>query len=316
MTTQKTTPKTQNPVLMTLAGILFVSTASLFIRYAQAEASSIVIAAVRMLVASLVLVPMALVRGARHPVHLSRQEWGKGLLAGAFLALHFATWITSLEYTSIASSVVLVTTTPLWVALLSPLVLKEKIRRAVWIGLLISVVGGVIVGLGNICHLDSGGLTCQAQGLTGKAMWGNALALFGAWMAAGYMLMGRQLRKKLDTVSYTALVYGTAAALLLIVVVLRAEPVFSYPPQTYFWLLALGLVPQLLGHSLLNWALKYISAAYVSLTLLGEPIGTSILAYIFLKESPTLLEGVGAVLILLGIVVGSVRRTASRSNGA
>jgi drug/metabolite transporter (DMT)-like permease len=139
-------------------------------------------------------------------------------------------------------------------------------------------------------------------------MLGNFMALFGAWMAAGYMLMGRQLRHKLSTVSYTALVYGVAALILLVVVLIRKEPVFSYSGQTYIWLLALGVFPQLLGHSMLNWALKYISAAYVSLTLLGEPIGTIILALIFLKESPTLLEGVGAVLILIGIVIGSVNR--------
>lgn len=316
MTRHKPTPKTLHPVLATLAGIVFVSTASLFIRFAQTEASSLVIAASRLTIASLVLVPLALIRNSQAPVHLTAQEWGKGLLSGLFLALHFAAWITSLEYTSIASSVVLVTTTPLWVAILSPIVLKEKIRKAVVIGLVASVAGGVIVGLANACQWTGGELTCQAQGLTGQAMWGNALALFGAWMAAGYMLMGRQLRKKLDTVSYTALVYGTAAGILLGVVILKAEPIFSYKPETYIWLVALGLIPQLLGHSLLNWALKYISAAYVSLTLLGEPIGTSILAYIFLRESPTLLEGVGAVLILLGIVIGSVRRSATPVNAA
>jgi len=316
MTGMKSSNKTLHPVPATLAGIVFVSTASLFIRFAQAEASSIVIAAARLTIASLVLVPMALIRNCKAPVHLTWQEWGKGLLSGLFLALHFAAWITSLEYTTIASSVVLVTTTPLWVALLSPLVLQEKIRKAVWIGLVISVVGGVIVGLANACQWTGSGLTCQAQGFTGKAMWGNALALFGAWMAAGYMLMGRQLRKKLDTVSYTALVYSAAAGILLAVVLLSAEPLFSYQPETYIWLLALGLIPQLLGHSLLNWALKYISAAYVSLTLLGEPIGTSILAYLFLRESPTLLEGVGAVLILVGIVIGSIRRAAAPVNAA
>ena len=316
MSDKKSSSRTLHPILATLAGIVFVSTASLFIRFAQAEASSLVIAAARLTVASVVLVPLALVRNRKSPVHLSGQEWGKGLLSGLFLALHFASWITSLEYTSIASSVVLVTTTPLWVALLSPIVLKEKISKSVWIGLVISIAGGVIVGLANICRWDSGGLICQAEGFTGQAMWGNALALFGAWMAAGYMLMGRQLRKKLDTVSYTALVYGTAAGILLGVVILKAEPIFSYTPETYFWLLALGLIPQLLGHSILNWALKYISAAYVSLTLLGEPIGTSILAYLFLRESPTLLEGVGAVLILIGIVIGSVWRAAPSANAA
>jgi drug/metabolite transporter (DMT)-like permease len=120
--------------------------------------------------------------------------------------------------------------------------------------------------------------------------------------------MGRQLRKKLNTISYTAFVYGIAALILLALVGLRQEPVFSNSGATYLWLLALGLIPQLLGHSLFNWALKYLSAAFVSLTLLGEPIGTIILALILLKESPTLLEGVGAGLILIGIVVATLGR--------
>jgi drug/metabolite transporter (DMT)-like permease len=303
------------PVLATLAGIILVSTASIFIRFAQAEASSIVIAEARMVVASLVLIPLALIRHREDYRGLSRADWGKGILSGLFLALHFATWITSLEFTSVASSVVLVTTTPLWVALLSPLVLKEHIRKGVLIGLGIAILGGVIVGLGNAWSLETGVLVCQAQSLGRREMLGNFLALFGAWMAAGYMLMGRQLRKKLDTVPYTALVYGVAALILTAVVIVRAEPVCSYSGPTYFWLLALGIFPQLLGHSLFNWSLKYISAAYVSLTLLGEPIGTSILALILLKESPTLLEAVGAGLILLGIVIASLGRR-KRLSGA
>lgn len=296
------------PILVTLAGILLVSTASIFIRFAQMEASSIVIAAGRLVVASVILVPLALILNWQDFRSLTWREWGKGALSGVFLALHFASWITSLEYTSVASSVVLVTTTPLWVALLSPLILKERIRKWVMVGLAVSVAGGVIVGLGNACQLEAGELVCQAQSFTGNAMWGNFLALFGAWMAAGYMLMGRQLRKKLDTIPYTALVYGVAALLLLVVVLIRAEPVFSYSGETYLWLLALGIFPQLLGHSIFNWSLKYISAAYVSLTLLGEPIGTTILALIFLRETPTLLEGIGGILILIGIVLGSLGR--------
>lgn len=296
------------PIFATAMGILFVSTASLFIRFAQNEASSIVIAAARLVIASLILIPIALIKFRHEYKDLSRPDFGKAILSGLFLALHFAVWISSLQYTSVASSVVLVTTTPLWVAILSPIVLKESIRKSVIIGLIISIIGGVIVGLGNACVFDNGQIICQVQNFTGKAMLGNFLALSGAWMAAGYMLMGRQLRKKLSTISYTALVYGIAALLLLIVVVIRAEPVFSYSGETYLWLLALGIFPQLLGHSLFNWSLKYISAAYVSLSLLGEPIGTILLALIFLRESPTLLEGVGAVLILLGIVIGSIDR--------
>ncbi|MFW5713604.1 MAG: DMT family transporter [Brevefilum sp.] len=296
------------PIVATGFGILFVSTASIFIRFAQDEASSLVIAAGRLLIASLVLLPLALIRSLDQLRTLNRGEWLKAGLSGFFLALHFASWITSLEFTSVASSVVLVTTTPLWVALLSPLILNESIRKSVIIGLIISIAGGIIVGLGNACDLGQGGLICEEQVFSGDNMLGNFLALFGAWMAAGYVLMGRQLRKKLNTVSYSALVYGAAAVLLLSVVLIRTEPIFTYSGDIYLWLLALGVFPQLLGHSLFNWSLKYISAAYVSLTLLGEPIGTILLALIFLRESPTQLEGVGAGLILIGIVIGSLGR--------
>lgn len=312
-------PKVQEhhyqPVIATAFGIILVSTASIFIRFAQAEAPSIVIAAGRLLIASIVLVPIALIKFRHEYAGLSRSDTIKGALSGLFLALHFATWISSLQFTSVASSVVLVTTTPLWVAILSPLVLKEQIRKSVIIGLVVSVTGGVIVGIGNACVLQQGRLVCEAQIFSGQGMLGNFLALFGAWMAAGYMLIGRQLRKKLNTISYTALVYGVAALILVVAVIIRGDPVLSYSGGTYIWLLALGIFPQLLGHSLFNWSLKYISAAYVSLTLLGEPIGTVILALIFLKESPTLLEGVGAVLILIGIVVGSLGRL-KRASGA
>ena len=303
------------PVVATAFGILFVSTASIFIRFAQAEAPSIVIAAGRLLIASIVLVPLAFIKFRNDYAGLSKTDYLKGGLSGLFLALHFATWISSLQFTSVASSVVLVTTTPLWVAILSPLVLKEPIRKSVIIGLVVSVTGGVIVGIGNACEMNQARLVCEAAIFTGQAMLGNFLALFGAWMAAGYMLMGRQLRKQLSTISYSALVYGVAALLLVVAVIIRGDPVFSYSGETYFWLLALAIFPQLLGHSLFNWSLKYISAAYVSLTLLGEPIGTIVLALIFLKESPTLLESVGAVLILVGIIVGSLDRLKRASGG-
>jgi len=304
-----------HPILATTLGILCVSTASIFIRFAQDEASAIVIAASRLMVASVILVPIVLIKQRDEWKRLSRNDFGKAILSGIFLALHFTTWISSLALTSIASSIVLVTTTPLWVALLSPFVLKEPIRNSVIAGLVISMIGSLVVGLANICQLQEGIFVCKGQVLSGSSMLGNFLALSGAWMAAGYILMGRQLRKNLTTLSYAGLVYGIAGLILTVIVIIRKEPVFSYSRQTYFYLTALGIVPQLLGHSFLNLALKYISAAYVSLTLLGEPIGTVILAMIFLKESPTLLEGIGAVLILIGIVVASLWRE-KRVNGA
>jgi drug/metabolite transporter (DMT)-like permease len=309
------TQKRYKPVLASSLGIIFVSTASIFIRFAQSEASSIVISAARLIIAGIILIPITL-RYYRDEFHrLSSSYIRKAILSGLFLALHFALWISSLEFTSVASSVVLVTTTPLWVAILSPLLLKEPVRKLVIIGLIVSMMGGVIVGLGNACVLSGGKLVCQDVLFSNEGMFGNLLALLGAWMAAGYMLMGRQLRKKLSTIPYTALVYGAAALFLLVVVIIRQEPVFSYRPQTYGWLFALGIFPQLLGHSLFNWSLKYVSAAYVSLSLLGEPIGTIILAFLFLNESPTILEGLGAILILIGILIGSLGRT-QKANGA
>lgn len=294
------------PILATFAGIICVSTASIIIRYAQAEASSLAIATARLLVASLILVPMALFRGKGGLRMLSRGDIVKGLLAGIFLALHFIAWIKSLELTTIASSVVLVTTTPLWVALLSPPILHERLRKGLIIGLVIAILGSVVVGFGQTCHFLNNGFSYEPVDWTGTAMLGNGLALLGAWMAAGYILMGRQLRKKLDTLSYTAFVYSVAAVILLIPVILRKEPVFSYSGKTYLWLLALGLIPQLMGHSLFNWSLKYLSAAFVSVSLLGEPIGTITLAFLLLGESPTLLEGVGAGLILIGISIATL----------
>lgn len=300
------TQERQKAIFASVFGILFVSTASIFIRYAQVEAASIVIAAARLTIASIVLLPVVLLNYRHEWQSLTLKELGKGVLSGVFLAFHFASWITSLQYTSVASSVVLVTTTPLWVALLSPIILKEHIRKLVIIGLIISVSGGFIVGLSQMCEFSSGRLICELEIFGGEALLGNFLALFGAWMAAGYMLMGRQLRKKLSTISYAGLVYSVSAVILIIAVIIQAEPVFTYSKQTYLWLLALGIIPQLLGHSLFNWSLKYVSAAYVSLSLLGEPIGTIILALIFLKESPTIIESIGALIILIGIVIGSI----------
>ena len=302
------TKQQRQAVLVTGVGIFFVSTASIFIRFAQAEASSLVIAASRLFIASFILTPIALLRHRNEFKKLSIQDFIRGALSGLFLALHFYVWTTSLELTSVASSVVLVTTTPLWVALFSPLVLKESLHKSVFVGLFISIIGSGVVGIGNLCGFINGYIFCQSLDFSSKAMLGNFLALLGAWMAAGYMIMGRQLRKKLNTISYSALVYGVAAFILMIVVIFRREQISSYSSGTYLWLLALGIFPQLIGHSSLNWALKYLSATYVSLTLLGEPIGTIILAYIFLQESPTLLEGLGAGLILLGIFMASVQK--------
>jgi len=290
-----------------LIGILAVSTASIFIRFAQKEASSLVIAAYRMTLAGLILAPVALPGAVRSMQALKPGQRRLILLSGLFLAFHFGAWITSLEYTSVASSVVLVTTTPLWVAILSPLVLKERIRRETWLGLLIAMAGGVLVGFQESCSLEAGKLVCLSPQdfLSGQAMLGNALALFGAFMAAGYLVVGRQVRPVLSLFSYTFWVYSISAAFLLLFVAISAEKFTGFSGTTYLWFTLLAVIPQVIGHSSFNWALKYLPAAFVSLALLGEPVGTTILAVIFLKEAPGTGELVGGALILAGIFLAS-----------
>ena len=302
-----------SPILGLFVAVLAASTSSIFIRFAQSEAPSLAIAAWRLCLASMVLVPMAIARNRVEIRQLKRNSVGLLILSGIFLCFHFASWITSLEFTSVPSSVVLVTTSPLWVAVLSPLVLRERLPGIIWIGLAVALIGGAIVGGGQACQIGSTGIDCSGfqNFLHGRALFGNFLALVGAWCGAGYLLVGRWVRPTLSLLSYTAIVYGVAAIGLVLLAGVNHTQLFGYQPITFVWFLLLALVPQLIGHSTYNWALRYLSAAYVSIALLGEPIGTSILALFLLKETPTILEIVGGILTLIGIYIAS-RANSSR----
>jgi drug/metabolite transporter (DMT)-like permease len=303
--------KTKQPPIPPLLAIAFallaVSTASIFIRYAQRDAPSLVIAAGRLTVASLVLVPLAWTRHRSELASLTRSQWLLALLSGLFLAVHFATWISSLEFTTVASSAVLVSTTPLWVALFTPIFLKEKVRPAVLAGMAVALVGGAIIGLSDMCTWGGGRLVCPDLGtLTqGEAFLGNLLALAGALAATGYFLIGRRLRERMSLVSYVSVVYAMAAIVLILWMFAAGQKPWGLPSRVYLWIALLGLVPQLIGHSTFNWALGYLSAAFVSITLLGEPIGSTILAMILLDEVPSGLKITGGVLILAGIYLSA-----------
>ena len=299
--------RTVSPLLVLFFGILAVSTASIFIRYAQSNAPSLVIAAYRLSLAALGLAPFAWTRRRDELVALTPRELLLALLSGFFLALHFAFWITSLEFTTVASSVVLVTTTPLWVGIFSPLILKEPLQRVVALGLGLTLVGSTIVGLSDVCSLSSAGLACPplADFMRGPAFMGDLLALAGAIMAACYLMIGRSLRGRMSLLSYIFLVYGMAACVLIVAMLFARQSPFGYPPLTYLWFVLLAIVPQLIGHSTFNWTLRFLSAAYVSISLLGEPVGSTILAYLLLQETPTALKVFGAILILGGIYVAS-----------
>ncbi len=279
-----------------LVGVLAMSSASLFIRLAQAEGvSSIVIAAYRLTVATLVLsVPALRRRVWVEYAKLDRHAVGLLLLSGVLLGLHFATWVSSLALTSVISSVVLVTTTPLWIALASPLLLHERTAPLTWAGIAAAIAGGTVVGLAD------------RSGMAGGSLWGNGLALAGAVLAAGYLMIGRNVRHRLDLLAYLWMVYGTAAILLLAWALLAGMPLWGYTPVAVMLMIALGLIPQLIGHTAANYVVRHLSASFVAVATLGEPIGSAVLAMIFLREWPSALQLVGSTLILGGIGMASL----------
>jgi drug/metabolite transporter (DMT)-like permease len=267
-----------------LLGILAASFGAILIRFAS-EASPLAIAAWRLTIASVILVPIAWMRKERT---LTPKTVLWCLASGVALALHFILWTTSLSYTSVASSVLFVTTHPLFVGLASLLLLKERLSSQLLIGVSIAVLGGVLIGFGDIQ-------------LAGTALRGDVLAIGGGLMVAIYFVIGRHVRQTVSATEYVAVTYGTAAALVLIICAITRTPVIGFSGSTVGFLVLLGLVPQLLGHSIFNWALKHLPATHVSIMILGEPVGSGILALLFFSEIPQGLNLIGAALILVGI---------------
>ena len=269
-------------------GVIAVSFAAIFIKLA--EAPFLVIAAYRMGLAALVIIPLAWLRAGSELRSLSRQTIILALISGAFLALHFGLWIASLSYTSVATSVILVTTTPIFVAIASYFLLHEKLSKQTGVGIAISLFGSILIGYGN-WKLGPGSL------------FGGALALLGALAVVGYMLIGRRLMRNLSLLSYISLAYGSAAALLLLSALISGHHLVGYSTNTYIMLVLLAVVPQLIGHSSVNWSLRFISATLVTVAVLGEPVGATALAILILKETPTVSEIGGGILILAGIFI-------------
>lgn len=288
------TPVSRARLLLSLAmGIIAISFASIFIRFAQAEGvPTLSIAAGRLVVASAVLLPYAAATRRDEIRSLTRREWLLLCASGVFLGLHFATWIASLGYTSVASSVVLVSMGPLFVGLGSWAFLGERPGRRMVAGIVMAAAGSIAISWGDL-------------GKGQDRLFGDFLALCGAVMVAGYLMIGRRVRGRRSLATYIAVVYGVAMLTLLGIVAAGRQPLSGFTPAAYGWLLALGLVPQLIGHSTLNWALRHLSATYVSIVTLAEPMGSGLLAYAILGEAVSWPTAVGGALILAGIYVAS-----------
>jgi len=272
-------PRVATPAVLTL-GVIAVSFGAILIRLTQAP--SLVIAAWRMILATAVLLPFGWAKGRR----LTGRGLGLSLLAGLFLAFHFGFWIESLRHTTVASSVVLVNTNPIFVGLFS-LLLGERPTAALWQGIVLSVLGGVLIGWGDFA-------------LGGAALLGDFLALLGAMAASAYLLVGRRVRHHGELIPYVSTAYGVAAALLFLG--LSAFPGPMVPKGVdWLWIALLALGPQLMGHTSFNWALRRLPASAVAVVTLGEPVGAALWAYLMFGEGIGPVQGVGMLLVLAGI---------------
>lgn len=270
------------------SGVLIVSFASIFIRWAQAAGvDSIAIAAWRLGIAALVLVPIALVR---ERVALAPRDWMLALAAGAFLALHFGAWIVSLEHTTVAASTALVTTNPIWIAIGSYLVFRERLGGMLLVAITLALAGSALIFLADTIGEDALG-----------SAFGNALAIVGSLAMCGYLMIGRGLRARIALLPYVAIVYTVAAAFLFGYALATKVPLAGFPLEGWGLLVLLALGPQIAGHGALNYALKALPATIIALAILGEPIGSTILAWLLLGETIGVIEIAGIAVLLVGI---------------
>lgn len=278
------------PWALLAIGVLGASVSAIAIVYAR-DAEPMAISFWRCAAGAVALLPFA---GKGLRAMRPRQAWLPGV-AGVFLAAHFALWITSLELTTVAASVLLVTSSPAFVALIAWWLFKERLVRVAWLGILLTVVGaGLVVG----------------GDLGGSEFTGNLLAVGGAITVGGYMLAGQLSRRELGIFEYSVVTYSVAALVLLPVVIATGSALSGYDAQTWWALGALLVGPQLLGHTVLNFVLKDFGATTIAVAVMAEPLIAAVLAYLLFGEVPTLLIYPGAVAILVGIYLVSTRRSA------
>jgi drug/metabolite transporter (DMT)-like permease len=287
-------------LVLLVIGVVAVGFAAIFIRYA--DAPSLSIAFYRNAIAAAILLPLAI---ARHPGEirrLSRRQLAIAALSGVFLALHFATWISSLALTTVAASVVLVTSAPIFTAAAGRLFFGERVDHRVMVGILLALAGTLVITGGDLR-------------LSGRAALGDLLALAGAVAGAGYFLAGRRLRPSMSLLTYVGLVYAICAALLLVIVLIAGDPLGGFDARTWWMLVLLALVPQVLGHTTFNYLLADLDATVVAVAVMGEPVVSALLALGFFGEVPPWSTVLGGVVLLAGIYVALSDRARVAAEG-
>ena len=291
-----------SPALVLISAVLAMSWAGPLIKFATAPAQ--VVSAWRLTYSVALIALVLALRGNGGDVfRLDRRQRWLACVAGVLLAAHFWSWIASLRYTTVASSVVLVSMQPIFVAALSALLLHERATARQWLGIMLGVTGAVIIGVS-----DATAVTASKN-----ALLGDGLALMGALLVSGYYVIGRELRQQLDLWVYVGVVYGIAAlVMLLIVIVDPGTQLTGYPARDWWIFAALAAGPMMVGHTGVNYALRYVPAYVANLAIMGEPVGATLIAWALpaLREVPGAGVLAGAALILSGILLGSAWRKA------
>jgi len=288
-----------NPYLAVIFGVVAVSFSSLFVKLS--EAHSFIIAFYRLFFTFIILLPLAWGEKVEGLRQISLRDGLLAVLSGVFLALHFITWFISLQYTSVASSVVLVTTQPIFVVIGSFLLFGEKIGAKALAGGAIALFGSILIGAADFQY-------------GGRALLGDILALTGAVMVSGYLIIGRILRARISLTVYTFLVYGSSSIVLGVASGIANRSFYPYRVKEWLLFLALALVCTILGHTVFNWALGYVQATVIAIGVLGEPVGAIVWAMLFLGETPTLRQLISAAIILLGLYIFTKTSEKSRES--
>lgn len=276
-----------HPYVAILIGVLSVASSAIFVKLSSADAGPL--AFYRMLFSVVLMLPLFLSKHRKELITIHKKQWAIMCLSGTFLAFHFILWFESLNYTSVASSTVLVTLQPLFAIVGTYLLFKEPLSKKTMIAAVITIGGSVLLAWGDVR-------------IGGTALFGDMLALIACALISFYMLCGQSVRQTISSTTYTIIVYAVSAIVLAIYVPLKGESFGPYQSIDWCWFILLAIVPNLLGHNLFNWSLKYVSANAISIAILFEPVGASILAYFVFREYLHASQVIGGVIVLAGII--------------
>ncbi len=275
-----------NPYAVLAIGVISVSTSAILVKVSTAPSG--VIAFYRMFFSVLFMLPVFLIKYVPELRLITRRDWIFSIAAGVFLAFHFILWFESLNYTSVASSTVLVTLQPLFAFIGTYFFFKEKFSWKAILSGLVAVIGSVIISWGDFK-------------ISGSALFGDMLALIACALVTAYLMFGQSVRKRLSLVTYTFVVYSISAITLFIYVLIRQEPLVPYGTSDWVYFILLALIPNLLGHTLFNWSLKWLSTSTISMAILFEPVGAAILAYYLLQEAVVWTQALGGAIVIGGV---------------